>query len=153
MAIGLVELVFALVNTAVSIGAGWWLRGRSVPAPTPAQPAEAEEKVVQDKERAKETLVQLHQLASNVAADVGAHNSRVREINNELAGEADPDAVVAAVSKLIDANERMQQQLELAESRLHDQARRMEDFETEARTDALTKIANRRAFDRRRRAA
>src|SRR5690606_22805629 len=62
-------------------------------------------------------------------------------------GGSDPNAVVDAVAKLLEANQQMQTQLATAEARLRDQAQQMESVEAQARTDALTGLANRRAFD------
>lgn len=96
---------------------------------------------------ARETIARLQDLTARVAADVDEHATYVHEINAELAeGEEDGD-VLAVVKRLIDANERMQQQLVSAEEKLQAQARQIESHATEARTDALTQVANRRAFD------
>ena len=77
------------------------------------------------------------------------HSSRVEEINQELisAGGKETETVVSAVAKLIEANQQMQQQLDTAEQRLEEQARLAETHAAEARTDALTGLANRRALD------
>jgi diguanylate cyclase len=131
-----------MIVATVSVALGWWLRGRGKPSAADAHVHAA------DKERTKEAIADLHDLAARVAADVGAHSHRVQQINQELSsGEQDSAAVLAAMQELIQANERMQQQLETAEVRLQEQAVKMESFEAQALTDALTGIANRRAFD------
>lgn len=98
---------------------------------------------------ARETLARLQELATRVAADVDEHSSRVQEINAELSAEEQisEDVVLAAVERLIAANEQMQQQLNSAEEKLQAQARQIESNAVEARTDALTQVANRRALD------
>ena len=54
-------------------------------------------------------MAQLHHLTASVAADVGEHNSKVQEINEELtAATADGSSVMAVVGKLVKANEAMQ---------------------------------------------
>jgi len=55
--------------------------------------------------------------------------------------------VVAAVKKILLANQQMQQELHQAETRLHDQQQELIAQTEAARTDQLTKIANRRALD------
>jgi diguanylate cyclase len=55
--------------------------------------------------------------------------------------------VISTVAKLVEDNQRMQEQLVSAEELLHTQARQIESRAVEARTDPLTQIANRRAFD------
>jgi diguanylate cyclase len=73
----------------------------------------------------------------------------VEEINEELlsGGGNETEAVVSAIDRLVKANDQMQQQLVSADQRLREQARQIESHAVEARTDALTGLANRRAFD------
>jgi diguanylate cyclase len=98
---------------------------------------------------AQETLTRLQDLTRKVKADVDQHSSCVEEINAQLtsAVESDEPSVLDAVSQLIDANHRMKRQLDTAEERLQAQARQIESHAVEARTDALTQVANRRALD------
>ena len=102
-----------------------------------------------DGRRNREVLSRLHELAARVANDVGQHQSRVEEINEELVSAKPPesDVVVTAVTRLIKTNQQMQQQLATARERLREQAKQMECSAAEARTDALTGLANRRALD------
>ena len=55
--------------------------------------------------------------------------------------------MVEAVSNLLQANENMQQQLASAERKLEEQAHMIDVHAKDARTDALTQLGNRRAFD------
>ena len=73
----------------------------------------------------------------------------MEKINQELSSAegGETEAVVSAVAKLIEANQQMQHQLDTAEEKLQEQARLVETHAAEARTDALTGLANRRAFD------
>lgn len=100
-------------------------------------------------ERARESLAHLKQLTSSVAADVDLHSTRVEEISAALQapeGQRE-EAVLAAVTKLVAVNQQMHQQLHSAEEKLHAQTRQLESHAAEARTDALTQVANRRALD------
>jgi diguanylate cyclase len=136
----LIDLVFAAVVAAAGMLGGLWLRGR---------PARSEANQDDERRRAREVLGRLQDLATNMAEHVGQHSSRVEEINQELTSSDAPESenVLTAVTKLIDANEYMRQQLTSAEEKLHEQARLVEAHAAEARTDALTGLANRRAFD------
>jgi len=98
---------------------------------------------------AGETLARLQDVTRRVKADVNEHSTSVEEINAQLlsSDEADEAAVLEAVTQLIDANSRMQRQLDTAEERLQAQSRQIESHLVEARTDALTQVANRRALD------
>jgi len=127
-----------------------------VTRPVVAQPVVAQRVVAQPVaaqeppkfEAFEEMMARLHQLTETVAADVGEHNSHIQEISEELAEAGGTEAgVMSVVEKLVKANEAMQAQLQSAEERLQDQAREMESHVLEARTDALTKLFNRRAFD------
>jgi diguanylate cyclase len=98
---------------------------------------------------ASEVLVRLQELASRVALDVDEHSNRVEEMNVKLtsADKHKPNVIVDVVAKLIQANQDMQKKLATTEDKLRKQAREIEVHATEARTDALTLLANRRAFD------
>jgi diguanylate cyclase len=153
------KVLFVGIGTLVGAAAGWWIRGAGLanktvsqeqpqpeprPEPTP-EPEPVEEQP--DFDAVEEMMVKLQQLTATVAADVGEHNSRVQEINEELsAGDGEGD-VIAVVEKLIKANETMQSQLEQAEERLQKQSSEIETHVMEARTDALTMLWNRRHFD------
>ena len=153
MAISIVDVVLTLLAGGIGVGSGFWLRGCTGAAPTStSEPDDAsreeEQRRKEQQRRAQEAMTEVHDVASRVAADVGAHNSRVQEINDEmLDGEKTSDAVSVAMHKLLEANKQMQEKLESAEKRLQEQAKKMESYEEQALTDALTNIANRRAFD------
>lgn len=137
-----IDVLFALVAMALGVAAGWWLCSRSQPR-TDATAHEAEVR------RAHEVLICLQKLASSVATELGEHSSRVEEINEELVSTniQEPTKIVNVVAKLVDANKSMQGRLDQAEDRLREQARLAESQAVEARTDALTLVGNRRAFD------
>ncbi len=147
MSVLFLDVLFAVFVASAGVGVGWWIRGsffgRQEPSPPAPQPVEAQPDL------SDEVLQRLQQMAVSMAADVDQHSSRVQEISDELkaSDSRDSESVVAAVEKIIKANSKLQQQLESAEDRLHEQARQIESHAAEARTDALTGLANRRAFD------
>ena len=102
-----------------------------------------------DPRRAADALVHLHDLTNRVAVDVDDHNSQMQEISDKLASGASQTqtSIVDVVAKLIEANQSMQRKLVSTEGKLHEQAQQMQFHAAEARTDALTLLANRRAFD------
>jgi diguanylate cyclase len=138
----LIVLAFFVFAAACGVGVAWLVFFRyRLTESSPSEEAQAR--------FARETLSRLQELTVKVAADVDEHSVAVQQINAQL---ADPDnndeaAVLAAVAQLIDANRRMQEQLDTAEQRLQVQARQIESHAVEARTDALTQVANRRALD------
>jgi diguanylate cyclase len=98
---------------------------------------------------AAEILNSLQELSTNVAVEVDRHNSQVEDINDKLnmADKHKPTIVVDVVAQLIQANQNMQKRLATTEDKLRKQAREIQIHAAEARTDALTLLANRRAFD------
>ncbi|MDA1052992.1 MAG: diguanylate cyclase [Planctomycetota bacterium] len=158
----LFKIIFLGAAACLGAIAGWWIRGagsNSAPTPTPEPASEASPskslpeppETVEERPRidaVEMMMAQLQHLTATVAADVGEHNTKVQEINDELtAATADGSNVLAVVEKLVKANEAMQSQLMQAESRLNEQAQEIETHVKDARTDALTKLWNRRHFD------
>lgn len=163
MAVFVLKIAFLGIAALVGAVAGWWMRDSGIVmpkpsplAPPPSPPVEPppssvvveDAKPVPSYEAVEVLMNQLQQLTASVAAGVGQHNTRVQEINAELAaaGDGQPN-VLAVIEKLVKANESMQSQLAQAETRLQDQAHEIESHVREARTDALTKLWNRRHFD------
>jgi diguanylate cyclase len=109
-----------------------------------AKQARAETRSVQT------AMDQLQQLAASMAANVDEHSNQMQAINDELGDgdeSAQADCVVSVVARLIEANAKMQEQLDSAEEKLQTQQEELQTQMVEARTDALTGLANRRAFD------
>jgi diguanylate cyclase len=155
-----VNLVFASIALAVGFAAGAWVCGGAKAPVAPATKDPAKER-----ERAEELRVQqlimertmmasdrLRDLAASVATDVDAHTANIGAIEAQLTsqkkdGEADSEAVFAALSQIEQANNDLQSKLARAEEQIQSQAALIRTHESEARTDSLTGLANRRAFD------
>ena len=137
-----VYVLFALATGLTGMAGGWWLRGRGVgPQEAPADKEEVR--------RAQELLGCLQEMVSRVSVDLGEHNTRVEEINVELKSDTlrEPAKILNVVTRLVDANKTIQGRLDQAEDRLREQVRLVESHAAEARTDALTLVGNRRAFE------
>lgn len=102
-----------------------------------------------DARQATAVLEKLHALAVNVAFDVDEHSSQVEEIHNDLLSTENPrpTTIVDAMARLVEANQQMQEKLDSSENKLREQAHQIEVRSLEARTDVLTLLANRRAFE------
>jgi diguanylate cyclase len=133
---------------------GWSLcrnrfKAAAAAAPPPPPPVSA----IIDDQQARELLARLHQLAEGMASDVGEHNANVRSVDDELRalpeGDGSPlqNMLLGAVSKVIASNERLQDKLAKASEKIQEQTRLIDARMAEARTDALTGLANRRALD------
>ena len=152
----LVDIPLAFGGLLVGFfSAMWYVRYKSDLSGGEEQTAEdtsQKEKTENDTERANMAALQLRDLAKNVLTDVGAHNTLVSAISDELeaitAGPNNsPGAVTNAVAKIVTANDKLQNRLADAEQKIQTQAEEIRAQQSEARTDSLTKIANRRAFD------
>lgn len=111
------------------------------------------ESQVYDAERANMAAFQLRDLARNMGLDASEHSDLLKKINGQLVdlpseGVSDGHLVVAeAVSQIVAANKKLQGRLAEAENKIQAQAEEIRSQQSEARTDALTHLANRRAFD------
>lgn len=147
----IIDASLALIALLVGFfGALWYVRQTGPkPLSSEEQAAKAleEESVANQAERANMAASQLRDLAQNVAVDVGAHNTLVSGISDELGGNTDKAAVESAVVRILAANEKLQNRLEEAEQKIQRQAEEIRSQQSEALTDSLTKLANRRAFD------
>ncbi|MHB8969229.1 MAG: GGDEF domain-containing protein [Pirellulaceae bacterium] len=135
------HVVLGIVIAVSSLCAGWWFRSHWPERLSVVGPGEAA--------LAKELMVSLHRLSVRMAADVGEHHTRVGEVDRELAAKpahAAP-AIATLVGRLMKANGEVQAKLTNAESKLDELTQKMAYHAAEARTDALTGLANRRVFE------
>ena len=135
-------VAYGMLTAVLGAAYGWWVGRRSLRTEqTNEQSNEAQ--------WTREVAACLNQLTVKMATSVGEHSTRLKEICDGLFSleKCDPQSLAAALAKLVDANERLEHELASAKERLEDQARQIEAHAFEARTDALTRLSNRRAFD------
>jgi diguanylate cyclase (GGDEF)-like protein len=151
-------VAIAVINLAIGYALCWV---RFVGGPRPDEVAPADHKgdptagVTGDNEtaltRSADFLAHLQELANNVQDLAGQHTTRLGEItaalDNEGDGNADPAKVLAAATAIIKANRQLEQELANTKLEIEEQQRRLETTSAVARTDALTGILNRRAYD------
>ena len=152
----LVNLVCACVALGVGFAAGVWFFGAKLAKPAAAELKKPSIRQSEDSkrraERAAMAATAVVDLAHTVAADVGDHAAKMQAISNDLAGidrksESANAAVFNAMDQMIAANNELQERLHKAEEQLAAQAAEIKTHESEARTDSLTGLSNRRAFD------
>jgi diguanylate cyclase len=136
------------------MGAYWYLRNQAQPCESPDKNSGAgnNDQSAFDAERADMAVQQLKDLASHVASDVGAHNKFVTGISDRIETIQVESANASsqlneALKQILEANEKLQGRLADAEKKIQTQAEELRTQQSEARTDSLTKLANRRAFD------
>jgi diguanylate cyclase len=147
-----VNLAFA--GTALSIGffAGAWFLGGHKRKPEGETPGDQGRRTL-TLEHAAVSSERIRDLAVGMVSDIGQHSTRVREVTQHLQSldlndiQATGAGLVAAMAEIVAANNQLHQQLTEAQSQIEAQAAEIRSYELEARTDALTTLANRRAFD------
>jgi len=106
-----------------------------------------------DQRRLRFFAGRLHRLLAGVSGDVDSHRQQISEVSRELAVVQEDDtgaltdSVLRSLARIMAINERLQGRLESAEQRLRQQNEQLEAHFNESRTDALTGLMNRRAFD------
>ena len=102
-----------------------------------------------ERHEAHEALARLCSLVSQMSTDINEHMNLIEEIQTELnlSWAEDPDALIRAIVRLADTNKATQGRLASAERKLREEAQEIASHACEARTDALTLLPNRRAFD------
>jgi diguanylate cyclase len=87
---------------------------------------------------------------SEFAGDVSKYQNQLDMIHKQARGksEAPREEVLGMLSQIMSANQQLQQRLDDTEKRLESQTIQISSYLTEARTDGLTGLLNRRAFDK-----
>lgn len=99
-------------------------------------------------------LRSLHRWTDGFAHDVSRYRQFVHGIQEQVARaeqlhspHADSAWLLKVLSSIVQANEQLQHRLDNAEQTLQEQASEISSYISEARTDPLTGLANRRVFD------
>jgi diguanylate cyclase len=153
----LVNLLCACIALGIGFAAGVWFFGAKMAKPVQRRQvkppvSKPNEESRRAAERAAMAASRVADLAKNVASDVGDHSAKMKAISEDLAGidrestEAN-GAVFSALDQMITANNELQERLAEAKKQLATQAAEIKAHESEARTDSLTTLSNRRAFD------
>ena len=102
-----------------------------------------------DREQFLEFAKNLTSLTSEFSGDVSKYQSRLSDLSSRVDGNSAGGAEVSQLlSQIMQANQELQARLDNAEERLENQTDQIASYLTEARTDGLTGLLNRRAFDR-----
>ncbi len=129
----------------VLLGLGFLLGRKLHPPASDGQWDEAE------RERMLQLLQELGQWASEYAGDVSDYQSRLGEVEDavreSMAKQPGQNRVLSLLHQIMTNSAQLQSRLEAAEKQLDQQTRQIESYLSEARTDGLTGISNRRAVD------
>lgn len=96
-------------------------------------------------------LSELGSWTSAYAGSVSRYQDKLGEISRAVEGSSHEGSAMAQVPALLEeimrSNHELKKRLDVAENQLEKQTRQLESYLSEARTDALTGLANRRALD------
>ncbi len=117
---------------------GYWLGAKSVPADTI------------DRQQFLSFLQNLSSWTSDYSGDVKRYQKQLTAIDAKFrSSPAPPPAeMLETLQQIMQANQQLQSRLESAEQKLENQTDQISSYLTEARTDGLTGLFNRRAFDK-----
>lgn len=104
---------------------------------------------VVDREQFLSFLHNLSSWTSEFAGDVSKYQTQLTTLSQRVQGnsEAPREEVLGLLTQIMKANQQLQSRLDSAEERLESQTHQIADYLTEARTDGLTGLTNRRSFD------
>lgn len=100
-----------------------------------------------DADKMQGIAAQLQAISTKVAAKVSQHSEKLGGYSGQLDPGDDAESILATVNEILVTNQEMQDQLASAQSRIDQQTQMIEQASHQARTDALTGLANRRALD------
>jgi diguanylate cyclase len=141
-----VGLAIAVVLLLVGIGLGRRLARRS-------QGNHDEAMSQSERERMLALLQELGNWTSEYSGNVSDYQTMLGKLSEEVQtgsrhGQAE-NRVVVLLQQIMQSNEQLQNRLDAAEQQLEKQTQQIQCYLTEARTDGLTGLFNRRAFDQR----
>ena len=148
-----INLLACVFTGGIGTAIGWFIQRRIHRNNTKARPTSSESKGFEalnlEKHDVESLMSTLKDTYEGIAFDVETHSESVQEASTRLReqGAGTSDAIMKIMKSMLQANSKLQSQLEVAEDKLFDQARQIQSHVIEANTDALTLVSNRRAFD------
>ncbi|MEM9827454.1 MAG: GGDEF domain-containing protein [Planctomycetota bacterium] len=102
-----------------------------------------------ERERMLEFLGQLSDWTNRYSGDVSDFQDQLVDMDRSLsaAGTTGENRFLLLLRQVMHSNTKLQERLEIAEDQLEQQTSQIESYLSEARTDGLTGLANRRALD------
>lgn len=140
-------LPFVLTSVVIGLGVGYymgWARRH----------LRDHEHIKKERDASVKVLTGLLSTAEELTADVDSHNSEIRQVGQDVVDTATDGELSAfqkkflrQIASVLESNRKLEEDLTYARYRMEEQAQEIDRTRKEARTDALSGIANRKAFD------
>ena len=138
---------WVLFSVMVGVAVGYLL-GRSTRSHKERNPDDAQRAAT------LKALVELLQSTEQLTTDVDSHNSQMQQVSRhvgdlKVSGELETiqHELLEQIAHVLESNQRLEDDLVVARSRMEEQAQEIDRTRLEARTDALSGVFNRKAFD------
>ncbi len=138
----LMGLLFGTTLLAVGIALGFWMGKRTSPSDVGQFDINQQQMIAALKNMANWT--------TDFAGDFTRYQSTMQTLTRDAADSKKvrtKEEVQGLLDRIVAANSQLQSRLESAEEKLDAQTKQLAGYLTEARTDGLTGLANRKAFD------
>ena len=142
----LMGLLFGTTLLAIGIALGFWMGKRPIPVPD----SMLNSKFLEEQQKMLSLVRNMANWTTDFASDFTRYQSTM-ELLSRAAADGKTVRTKEEVQKLLDqivkANTQLQSRLDSAEQKLESQTKQLAGYLSEARTDGLTGLPNRRAFD------
>lgn len=144
-----VTVAVSLVCTAIGVGVTWQFFSRRLMAMQQEVQELQQQATPQRRPEIRNLVQEILDVATRMDGDVGRHTNRLSEVSQGIqqSQAEQPSAIESLTGQLLDANLKLRGELQAARKELNSKQRELEVFVTEARTDTLTGLRNRRSFD------
>lgn len=142
-------IVISSISLAIGFAGAWQLLSRRLQT-VQQELREVEQQLSsQTQPDVRNLLQEILDVASRMDGDVGRHTLRVSEVSNGIqqALNEQPGPIVQMTQQLLDANAKLRDELHAARKQISCKQQELEVFVSEARTDMLTGLKNRRSFN------
>ncbi len=142
------NVVIALISGCVGFAVAFLARQQQIGLTHPLT-REVQDKSNHPEPEIRELLQQFIEATDQLNSEVVRHSSCLSGVQQgvELAKESFPSPILSETHKLLAANLELQAQLQFAQKRIAAKLGQLENIASEARTDALTGLKNRRSFN------
>jgi diguanylate cyclase len=139
--------IWVLASVVIGVTAGYYM-GRMTTH------SEQERRALRERENALRALLEVLRSVQQLSTDVDLRNSEISAVQRHMGdihvtGELEVlrQEILGQVKTILNSNQRLEEDLTFARCRMEEQAEELDRTRREANTDALSGVANRKAFD------